>query len=623
MANAAEVFPTGQEYDNLATQKPKRVQVDNGAFLEFPFDAGDAEIDAGVKKYLSEQPPPEAAPTAPKLTDIVPEQKGFFGRMGDNLKTRAGNIMSTDIVGQNPLESAVQIGGEGLGVLADALVEGIGVAGEAVTDYSKLHRRKLGIPEPKEETAPPESALGKGFFGRMGDNLKTRAGNIMSTDIAGQNPLESAVQIGGEGLGVLGDALVEGIGVAGEAVTDYGKLHRRKLGIPEPKEETAPPESALGKGWFATKMAAEEGITQGVEAVDEFAQEYPRAYKNIKGVVNIGLNAPLVKPFAKALGMGGEALAGGGKALAGGGKAIGEAMKSPPLNTLDDIIADSKVAYKTASEQGGVWKPQLSDKFLDSIAADSKVAKQTDLGRALVGDNEVTKIREIFEKHRGKSLDFDSLDEADRILTQKITDNVLKNKGQMDSEGLGLAEIQNSLRQTIDNAAESDVIGGKSGFNSAKEGRRLWRKQAQLRDIESIIQRAELTVNPATAIKTGFRNLFMNPARMYGYDDATKAMIKKVADSGLTADILRTLGSPLISIIRMGAGGSIGGTAAVSAANIAAKGFSSRAAIGRAQKVADKIAGKKTLATKVTAPSSPTIAPSSPRLKTTIPKRNP
>jgi len=200
---------------------------------------------------------------------------------------------------------------------------------------------------------------------------------------------------------------------------------------------------------------------------------------------------------------------------------------------------------------------------------------------------------------------------------------VLKNKGQMDSEGLGLAEIQNSLRQTIDDAAESDVIGGKSGFNSAKEGRRLWRKQAQLRDIESIIQRAELTVNPATAIKTGFRNLFMNPARMYGYDDATKAMIKKVADSGLTADILRTLGSPLISIIRMGAGGSIGGTAAVSAANIAAKGFSSRAAIGRAQKVADKIAGKKTLATKVTAPSSPTIAPSSPTLKTTIPKRNP
>ena len=323
MANAAEVFPTGQEYDNLATQKPWRIQVDNGAFLEFPFDADDAEIDAGVKRYLSEQPPPEAAPTAPKLTDIVPEQKGFFGRMGDNLKTRAGNIMSTDI--------------------------------------------------------------------------------------AGQNPLESAVQIGGEGLGVLGDALVEGIGVAGEAVTDYGKLHRRKLGIPEPKEETAPPESALGKGWFATKMAAEEGITQGVEAVDEFAQEYPRAYKNIKGVVNIGLNAPLVKPFAKALGMGGEALAGGGKALAGGGKAIGEAMKSPPLNTLDDIIADSKVAYKTASEQGGVWKPQLSDKFLDSIAADSKVAKQTDLGRALVGDNEVTKIREIFEKHRGKSLDFDSL----------------------------------------------------------------------------------------------------------------------------------------------------------------------------------------------------------------------
>jgi len=117
-----------------------------------------------------------------------------------------------------------------------------------------------------------------------------------------------------------------------------------------------------------------------------------------------------------------------------------------------------------------------------------------------------------------------------------------------------------------------------------KEGRRLWSKQARLRDIEKIITRAQMTQNPATSIQTGFRNLATNEKRMRGYSDQERFYINKAANGGPVVDILRVAGSRL-NPIASGAVGGIGGAAAGYATSALARGGAEAVQMNKAMNV--------------------------------------
>ncbi len=264
-------------------------------------------------------------------------------------------------------------------------------------------------------------------------------------------------------------------------------------------------------------------------------------------------------------------------------KNAGEAVKRMTADEVKDLASQ---AYKTASEKGGIVKPEFIDNLISKA---SQVDKQTPIGKALAGESPIAKIKETLGMFQGKKLDLASLQELDEVLGDKIDDYV--ENGVIKKAGLPLLKLQQSLRDMIDNATPNMIEGGKEGFESLKQGRTLWAKAAKLRDIEKIIGRAELSDNPATAIKTGFRTLFNNPNRLKYFNETERKLIKNAAQSGVIGDALRTMGSRLIPIGSIIAGGGLPSTMAAQATTMASRSLATKAQLARAEKVAEQILG--------------------------------
>jgi soluble lytic murein transglycosylase-like protein len=272
--------------------------------------------------------------------------------------------------------------------------------------------------------------------------------------------------------------------------------------------------------------------------------------------------------------------------------------------TSDDIRMMANRAYQAADDTGGILKPDVTNKFIDEIEG---LAPQTAQGKALAGDNALTKNTEILRTFRGQPITLKSAQEIDEILGDKIDEFVDKTTGAISKEGKKLLDVQNAFRKSMDNATEADVVGGnRGGFESWKQGKKLWSQAAKLRDVEKIIQRAEFTDNPATAIKTGFRNLYVNKARMRGFAPDEARLIKKAAETGVISDALRTFGSRLIPMGVAVSGGGLGATAAAQAGSMASRGAATKIQVNRAGRVADAIAAN---ANKVAAPPNATPLP--------------
>lgn len=273
----------------------------------------------------------------------------------------------------------------------------------------------------------------------------------------------------------------------------------------------------------------------------------------------------------------------GGAVPALGAAVKGAFTKSAPNITSDKIGKLASQAYRTAEQKGGVLTPQFTDKFVAEI---DKFTPQTSAGKLLAGDSPVTKITEKIAGLRGQPLTLQAAQEVDEFLGDAI--DGFTEMGRLTKQGKKLLDIQSSFRNMIDSAGVGDVVG-KEGFDSLKEGRRLWSGAARLRDIEKIITRAELSDQPATAIKSGFRTLLSNPARLKGFSESERKLIRKAAETGVVADTLRVAGSRLIPIIA-GSTGGLGAAAVGQAASMAARGGATKLQVGRAGKIAQEVA---------------------------------
>lgn len=278
------------------------------------------------------------------------------------------------------------------------------------------------------------------------------------------------------------------------------------------------------------------------------------------------------------------------------GPVIGKAAnkiftKAPVAASPDEIQAAASKAYKFAENNGGIVGPKLADNFLDHIESIKPAAIA---GKVLTGeDQKFIKNIDEFKDLRGSNLSLSDIDRIDKSLGSKIDNALAGNNGKVNNEARQIMDIQSKFRNSVDNIAESDVIGGKAGFEAMKEGRRLWSRAAKLRDVEKIITRSEMTDNPATSIKRGFANLYQNDKKLRGFNSDEKKMIKSAATSGVIGDTFRTvLGSRLIPIGSALTGNGIGGVAASQIGTMAARGAATRLQLSKAQKLADAIANK-------------------------------
>jgi len=267
--------------------------------------------------------------------------------------------------------------------------------------------------------------------------------------------------------------------------------------------------------------------------------------------------------------------------------AEGVAPKYVAPRNADDIRALASEQYKKAEQLGGLLSKDVTNNFI--AEASKKLKPQTKAGALVAGDTISGKLADRVAKLVDQPLTLDEAQEIDEFLGDTV--DSLTELGKVTKEGKKVLDLQTSLREAIEAATPDNggVVGGKDGFEALKEGRKLWSTQARLRDVEKIITRAEMTDNPATAIKTGFKNLATNPQRMRGYTQAERKAIEKAANSGVITDVLRIGGSRLIPMIS-GATGGFSGAVAGQAASMASRGAATKLQVGKAQQAADLIA---------------------------------
>ena len=423
-----------------------------------------------------------------------------------------------------------------------------------------------------EQTAAPD-----GFLSRMGEDLSKRGkrtGEILGAQgfsLLGEEQTlpETALQLAGEGADVFGDVL------GNLAISGYENLVPEAL---KPSELTKEGFGTIGRGIYniPTGYGALGDVVSGAYTSPE---ESTRTSRNIEALGSIGsMLIPI--PAAKLP----------AKLIQAGSKFKGKVNKLIPdvkKFSADDLGKMSNVFYKQADDLGGVVKPNVVDDFLDNVS--KKVLPQTPEGRIVSGgDDIITQTLGRMEGLRGKPVSLQGYQEIDEMLGDAI-DSTIGLNGKVNKSGKKLLDIQRTFRNSIDNASVDDVVGGKEGFEALAEGRKLWQRQAKLRDIEKILVRAELSQQPATAVKSGLRTILSNPKKLRGYSPAEIAAMKDAANTGIGTELLNMVGSRLPSIVATGSGSPlVGGALRLGA--IPARGVATSAQLGKLDDLSQLIA---------------------------------
>ena len=350
------------------------------------------------------------------------------------------------------------------------------------------------------------------------------------------------------------------INAAGTAINKYA--------IPAAAEATGIAPTDIQLGLLGAPLAI-----KGAQAV---APQTMGAIGNVAGKV---INAPMegLKQLGKSETLGKFALD------------TSSRTKKAPIMTAQEFRTKANESYTKAAEQGGILSPELTNKFIDES---NKLQPQTAEGQLISGTTAATELLQKAQQLRDKPLSLQAAQEIDSAMTAEITKYVDPLTGRPTAEGLGLIKIQDKFRDTINSATEKDIAGGKTGFDSWKEGKDYWARAAKLNDIEKIISRAELMEQPSTGIKSGFRTLASNPKRMAGYTKQEQALIRKAAKTGIVTGAFRLAGSGLVPIGTLVAGGGIGGAAGAYLGSSASKAIANKMQVGKANKVAAAITNR-------------------------------
>lgn len=209
--------------------------------------------------------------------------------------------------------------------------------------------------------------------------------------------------------------------------------------------------------------------------------------------------------------------------------------------------------YQKADETGGTLAPDFTNALLDKA---EDFAKQTRGGKLTVGESPISGLLDRWQELRDQPISLQEANEMDQGLGDLIDKEF--NSGRLSGEGRNLLDLQTTFRNMIRDAGPEDTGGGTEGFDALKQGRAAWAQAMKITDLERILDRAQLTDNPATSIKSGIRVLLSNPARVRGYDGEEIAALKSAADRGSIGAVLHVFGSRLIPYAA-GAAGLTGG----------------------------------------------------------------
>jgi len=227
--------------------------------------------------------------------------------------------------------------------------------------------------------------------------------------------------------------------------------------------------------------------------------------------------------------------------------------------------------YQKADDVGGVLTPDFANQMIDE-AEKMMPSKEEQI---VTGDSSVANMIERMQQLRDQPLTLQGVQGIDEGLSNLIS----KEFGPvgLSKEGTKILNFQTTLRDMVNGAGPEDIQGGTEGFDALAQARAAWSQAMKVGDLARIKERADLTDNPATGIKSGIRVLLSNPSRARGYTDIEKDALRQAADRGALGGALHVFGNRLIpwaaGLAGEAAGGPVGMVAAAGAAHVATAGM--------------------------------------------------
>lgn len=240
-------------------------------------------------------------------------------------------------------------------------------------------------------------------------------------------------------------------------------------------------------------------------------------------------------------------------------------MAQPKPYSLQDVKGKAEEFYNSDNGKSA----QLNDKAVSRAIekANKDAGYQSEEGLDFAGNNIVTETLNALSRRQGKPLSLKGLQEIDDELQGRIGTAI---RGGDNTSASKLMDIRDALRGAANEAKESDVTNP-AAFQNWRTGDALYSAYRKMKEQQGILDNANLTDNPVSAIKTGYRNLYKRLQKNHaGYNDEEIEAIKHAATTGIVTGALRTMGSRLISGVAGGAGGAAGGGIPGAIAGVAA-----------------------------------------------------
>lgn len=432
----------------------------------------------------------------------------------------------------------------------------------------------------------PQFKKDPGFVQSVGDAYDKRLNNVQKisdVDAAnGVSSLREAAHVAGEGFGLMKD-----VGGAG-----MHELFKDAVNDPlNPAYVVSGAANLIGKGAKAV------GLDKAAEYVgnkyDKYIPENTPLRQDLNAAGNFGAVMSSVAPVADAVRVGQAIVPAALDAAKAAPGAVLNAAKAAPgaikaaftpeaIATADQIRTNANRAYQYADKVGGTIAPEARDAFLQKVNNLHPPSPEVPI------DKSYQEVLNTLNSRAGQPLSLSGAQDIDKYLGDAINNEVMPN-GKLSEAGKKILDVQNELREYTRNPDPSHIIGGSQGFQAWQEGQRLWQKQAQMRDVESIFAKADVANNPESVIKNGFGRLANDPKKMRGWDPAIAQMVKDAATSSATGDMLRTFGSRLIPQIA-GAVHGLPGAALGQAASLASRSAATALQVKKAAKVARALA---------------------------------
>lgn len=244
----------------------------------------------------------------------------------------------------------------------------------------------------------------------------------------------------------------------------------------------------------------------------------------------------------------------------GAGKAIQsgyEKVIAPETPSPQEIKAASGNAYQQMRDAGAT----LNQKGINTVTygVGKALSDSGMMNPALHGDT-MSIVQAMNDDAASGGMDLEKLDQYRQLLNQVVSKNTTKLEG-MNPDAYKAQTAINALDDAVDSLGQQHLSNGSpQAIESLNNARTLYAAQARMNTMQRIVDNAQYSDNPATAIKTGFKNLAKSLAvNPRGYSPEEIDAINNAAKTGIVTGALKLAGSRLAPLIMGGAGYATGG----------------------------------------------------------------